>query len=103
MTLIIKPMFDGEAYVGMPFDEAIEIMRKARERFYSNKEPTECEYRVLRETIRDCGWCLAHAGGNDALHRAHDTLTEEMDDEDEADRFSRRIEFAFAGIAGWYP
>ena len=103
-------------HIGMTIEQAAEYMRSCWGRFQESKDkpdtitdlfgeeaPSIWKYdqHLLREGLRDCGWCLGHSGGFKAMEKAHDLAIQGMDWEWEGHDFSRKIDFAFDGIAGW--
>ena len=101
-------------HIGMTIEQAAEYMR-SRWILYcackGNPAPTDtCTLKELMSyypstcfnaDLRDCGWCLGHSGGFKAMEKAHDLAIQGMDWEWEGHDFSRKIDFAFDGIAGW--
>jgi hypothetical protein len=98
--------------IGMLVEEAVAIMRKAWSDELSAADhagvngPVKRLSNQLHRTLRDCGWCLGHLGadersGNKCLQRAHDLAIAGMKGR-EGYRFSRAIDWAFSGIAGWW-
>jgi hypothetical protein len=101
-------------FIGMTVEQAAAYMRNRWDRFHVNKDiplhPVKGSREIdlrhyspsrLQADLRDCGWCLGHSGGTNAMAQAHDLAIKGLRWNDQGHDFSRAIDFAFHGIASW--
>lgn len=114
-------------HIGMSIEQAARFIRKDWQGYIKTKQckakeqekpnPPEAEHNplwcqavtltgdtsswALGQTIRDCGWCVAHQGGDKALQQLHDLAIKGLDPDGDGYKLSRQIDYAFSGIAGW--
>ena len=105
------------ACIGITPEQAADYMRRCWKRYQDLKgnkleldEHGGCTFeqlmrvydqRSFREDLRDCGWCLGHSGGSKAMGKAHDLAIKGLNWNKEGHDFSRAMDHAFHGIAGW--
>lgn len=115
MTSTTKPI--RRVRIGITTEQAAAFMRSCWNRYQECKgnkleldESGGCSLeqlmrvydgRELREDLRDCGWCLGHSGGFKQMAKAHDLAIKGLNWNKEGHDFSRAIDRAFDGIAGW--
>ena len=115
MTTTSKPI--RSARIGITTQQAALFMRQRWDRYQQSKGNTleldkngfctleqlmrVYDHKDLREDLRDCGWCLGHSGGFKEMAKAHDLAIKGLNWNKEGHDFSRAIDRAFSGIAGW--
>lgn len=115
MTTTTKPI--RRVRIGITTEQAATFMRSCWKRYQERKGNTleldedGCctleqimrvyDAREFREDLRDCGWCLGHSGGFTQMAKAHDLAIKGLNWNKEGHDFSRAIDYAFSGIAGW--
>ena len=103
MTATTKPL--TFARPGMSTQQAADFIRHHFNLFLQHKDRphddiSRYDRLLLRDDIRDAGWCLVHSGGWKAMTQAHDLAIKGLRDPHRYN-LSRAIDTAFNGIGDW--